>query len=174
MTGVTFIPTEEQLRKRIAELEAELKAAREELIERFRKMGDLTAEYSEEYPDPRDSLFKDLDNVWSGEGEPQEGEIVFKRDGEVVRIHKITKADILEWRLKAVRKQLKQQEEENKILHRKVNDLGHKYRDYYRRFDHINTRLKEVMERWNVALEENKKLRTALTDKLLALVNKEC
>lgn len=34
--------------------------------------------------------------------------------------------------------------------------------------------LKEVMERWNVALEENKKLRTALTDKLLALVNKEC
>ena len=141
--------------KKFSTLVNELKAAREELLERFRKMGDLTAEYSEESPDPRDSLFKDLDNVWSGEGEPQEGEIVFKRDGEVVRIHKITKGDILEWRLKAVRKQLKQQEEENKILHRKVNDLGHKFSQARRECNKLRNELKVTGEEFSAYLNKN-------------------
>ena len=67
-----------------------------------------------------------------------------KATGEKVVVKSFTKCDVLEARYKAKREEntrllqrVAQQKSENEVLHRKVNDLGHKYRQARRERDKL-------------------------------------
>lgn len=67
-----------------------------------------------------------------------------KATGEKVVVKSFTKCDVLEARYKAEREEntrllqrVAQQKSENKVLHRKVNDLGHKFRQARRERDKL-------------------------------------
>lgn len=69
--------------------------------------------------------------------------------GEKVLVKDFTKCDVLEARYKAdceeiarLLRRVDQQKSENEVLHRKVNDLGHKYRQACRERDKLAKKLR--------------------------------
>ena len=87
-----------------------------------------------------------------------------KTTGEKVVVKEVTKCDVLEAKYNALREKctrlqqrVDQQKSENEVLHRKVNNLGHKFSQARRERNKLRNELKTTREEFSAYLNKNVK-----------------
>ena len=144
----------EYWRKEVESLQSQLQEKTETLDEVVRQIEELRESLRESLPEIHSASYT-LESSDGKELDPNDkakGYKIFCENpltGEKVLVKGVTDYDVLEIKYKAEREEhtrllqrVAQQKSEIKVLHRKVNDLGHKYRQARRERDKLAEKLR--------------------------------